>query len=87
MAEWFYAREGQQHGPVTFKELAELSNSGRLHAVTDLVWNASMTHWTPAGQVPGLFNAPLSAETVVMNTANPYAAPQTVCTSLLHRQK
>jgi GYF domain 2 len=76
MAEWFYTREGQQNGPIGFKELVELSNSGRLNAVSDLVWNASMTHWTPAGQVPGLFSAPFSAATVVMNTANPYAAPE-----------
>jgi hypothetical protein len=76
MSEWFYTREGQQVGPVTFKELVEFSNSGRLNAVSDLVWNASMTHWTPAGQVPGLFNAPFSEATVVMNAANPYAAPQ-----------
>src|SRR6478609_1068429 len=78
MNEWYYARGGQQSGPVTFPALAALARSGGL-AATDLVWISSMKDWTPAGQVPGLFDAaagqakPMGA---TADPANPYAPPQ-----------
>ncbi len=60
MTEWYYARGGQQSGPVTFEQLGELARSGGLHP-KDLVWTSTMKDWTPAGQVPGLFVAPAIA--------------------------
>lgn len=75
MTEWFYARAGQQNGPVTFEQLVELARSGGLTG-NDQVWNASMQNWTPAGQVHGLFDTSAMPDLPAGNPANPYAAPQ-----------
>lgn len=77
MTEWYYARNGQQSGPVGFEQLVELARSGGLDPAKDLVWNSSMKDWTPAGQVEGLFSAPSNAViTPATDPSNPYAAPQ-----------
>lgn len=77
MTEWYYARSGQQNGPVTFEQLGELARNGGLDATRDLVWTSSMKDWTPAGQVPGLFAAATQPAGVpATDPSNPYAAPQ-----------
>lgn len=76
MTEWFYAREGRQHGPITFEQLVELAGNGGLDPVCDSVWNASMQGWTPAGQLPGLFNPASAPPVPPVGLSNPYAAPQ-----------
>lgn len=75
MSEWFYARGGQQNGPVTFEQLKELARGGSLDA-KDLVWNSSMKDWQPAEQIEGLLGTPASPDTPAADPANPYAAPQ-----------
>jgi hypothetical protein len=67
MTEWFYARGGQQKGPVSYEQLSELARSGGLSAESDLVWNASMKDWVSAGKVPGLFTS--------IAATNPFAPP------------
>ncbi len=54
MTQWYYAKGGQQHGPVPTEELIALLRSGSLHPVNDLVWNPAMPDWRPASQVPEL---------------------------------
>ncbi len=76
MTEWFFARNGQQNGPVTFEQLLELVSRGGLDPVNDQVWNSTMQNWTIAGQVPGIFSAPGVPEIPAFNPSNPYAAPQ-----------
>lgn len=80
MNEWYYARGGQQSGPVTWEQLGEIARTGGLDPAKDLVWTASLKDWTPAGQVAGLFAAsaaPASPSgTPAADPANPYAAPQ-----------
>lgn len=68
MNEWFFAKNGQQNGPVKFEQLRQLAQSGGLDA-KDLVWNSSMKDWTPAGEVEGLFSAP--ADIAVPAAAGP----------------
>ncbi|MEO8001208.1 MAG: DUF4339 domain-containing protein, partial [Arenimonas sp.] len=91
MTEWFYVRDGQQFGPVAFEQLVALAQSGVLTG-RDSVWNATMTGWTPAGQVPGIFDLytgpailssvppsiPSGASSVssASSSSNPYAAPE-----------
>jgi hypothetical protein len=78
MVEWFYARGGQQYGPVAFEKLVELARSGGLNG-RDNVWNASMQGWTPAGQVPGIFDVYSVHQVSSSNSpsaSNPYSAPQ-----------
>jgi hypothetical protein len=79
MTEWYYARGGQQSGPVTFEQLGALARSGGLDAFQDLVWTSSMKDWTPAGQIPGLFK-PVTPGTPPADPSNPYAAPQSAWT-------
>lgn len=73
--QWFYARGGQQSGPVTFAQLSELARTGGLSA-NDLVWQEGTPDWRPAGQVPALFTAapgPMMPPPPV--AAGPYAPP------------
>lgn len=75
MDQWFYAKGGQQNGPVTFEQLREIAGNGGL-APTDQVWNESMKDWTPSGQVPGIFGVAPPPPGPVADPSNPYAAPQ-----------
>ncbi len=56
MNDWYYARGGQQNGPISFEHLVDLARNGTLDPAKDLVWTATMKDWLPAGQVPGLFD-------------------------------
>ena len=51
---WYYAREGERHGPVTEAALRDLAARGLLHP-PDLVWRPGMAAWAPAAQVADLF--------------------------------
>jgi uncharacterized membrane protein len=77
MNEWFFAKNGQQNGPVTLEQLQELARSGGLDA-KDLVWNSTMKDWMPAGQVEGIFASPAPDQPAAppADPSNPYAAPQ-----------
>ncbi len=82
MNEWYYAKDGQQSGPVRFEQLSELAKNGGLSA-QDLVWNSTMKDWTPAGQVQGIFSPASSAAAVIppSDPSNPYAAPTSAWTA------
>jgi len=73
MDQWYYAREGNQNGPISRGQLASLAANGGLDPVKDLVWNSSMKDWTPAGEIEGLFIK--SANLPVADPSNPYATP------------
>jgi len=53
-ATWYYAKGQTRLGPVSGQQLKELAGSGQLQP-GDLVWQAGMPQWAPAGNVPGLF--------------------------------
>ncbi|MBP7935520.1 MAG: TIGR00266 family protein [Phycisphaerae bacterium] len=55
MAEWYYLKNNQQHGPVAGPELKKMADAGGL-VPTDLVWREGMEQWAPAGRVGGLFS-------------------------------
>ena len=76
MTEWYYARSGQQSGPVTFEQLGELARSGGLDATKDLVWTSKMADWIPAGQVPGIFAQAPAVLIPKVDRSSPYAPPQ-----------
>lgn len=57
---WYYARDKEQNGPVSFDDLRRLVTSGKLQAA-DLLWHEEMDQWTPAGQIEGLFHVRRSA--------------------------
>lgn len=82
MTEWYYARGGQQNGPVNFEQLVEMARSGGLNPKDDLVWSQNMKDWTPAGQVPGIFAQAARPPTPPADPANPYAAPDSTWTEV-----
>jgi hypothetical protein len=54
MAEWYYAQNDEQLGPVTGAALKEMAVQGRLRR-DDLIWREGMPRWAPAHKVRGLF--------------------------------
>jgi uncharacterized membrane protein len=75
MSEWFYAKGGQQGGPVSFEQLRDLARSGGLDPENDMAWSSGMKDWQPAGRIDGLFAATHESMPPA-DPANPYAAPQ-----------
>src|SRR5947209_6494393 len=61
MAEdWFYAKDGQQAGPVSALQLRQLAAAGQLGS-SDLVWKQGMPKWVPASEVKGLLGGSVEA--------------------------
>ncbi len=56
-ANWYYAQQGVQYGPLSEDDLRRLAGERRL-APSDLVWRVGMSAWVPAAQVSGLFPPP-----------------------------
>ena len=54
MSQWFYAKNNQQHGPVSEEQLKQLAASRQLNP-SDLVWTDGMSEWTEARKLKGLF--------------------------------
>ena len=59
MADWYYAKDDRQCGPVSQDALCQMAAAGQL-AADNLVWTDSMKDWAPASEVPGLL-APAGA--------------------------
>jgi hypothetical protein len=58
---WFFATDGQQHGPYSEDQFREFIARGVVRPTT-LVWGDGMSAWTPAEDVPGLLrSAPAAA--------------------------
>jgi len=51
MADWFYGKDGTQHGPVSEQKIKHLLFSNEIEAST-IVWHEGMTDWLPANQLP-----------------------------------
>jgi hypothetical protein len=74
MNQWYYAREGTQHGPISLDELRGLIRSAGIDPAKDLVWNPAMSDWRPAAQVPELDGVTAQGPTVDL-AKNPYSPP------------
>lgn len=53
---WHVARNDNQHGPYSSKQLQEMAQAGEL-SPTDIVWREGLKDWISASQVKGLFSA------------------------------
>ena len=58
--EWYYAKDGNQQGPITMAQLRQLASSGRLEP-TDMVFKTGTKDWVEASTVAGLFASARSA--------------------------
>lgn len=76
--EWYYAKNGQQAGPVGAEEIRSLRESGQL-SDADLVWNESLPDWKPLGSFPELLpeGAPTSPPSAPQATPSASDAPTT----------
>ncbi len=81
MNSWYYAKDGQQNGPVPLEDLVRLVGTGTV-APTDLVWREGMKDWLPAAQVNELAPPPPASPEVAhpaipaeSQPLNPYQAP------------
>jgi hypothetical protein len=52
--QWYFKKDGQEHGPVNSEEVRRLARLGILQP-TDLVRKSDMTRWAPASALKGLF--------------------------------
>ncbi len=75
---WFYTRQGQQLGPVTFAELQEKARAGELNPRLDMAWTQGMGDWKPAGEIEDLFEKRAAAEApeALAPAADPYQPPK-----------
>lgn len=72
---WFYTREGERIGPLTFGDLKVRVIEGVIDPRNDLVWTVGMESWKPAGEIEGLFErrvADAPAGPVLAESPNPY---------------
>ncbi|MDB5298672.1 MAG: hypothetical protein JWO87_335, partial [Phycisphaerales bacterium] len=76
-AQWYFSQAGAQQGPVALGQLQQMVAMGRVKP-TDLVWQAGMPQWVPAGNVPSLFGAdaaPPPIPVLSVGYYNPMAPP------------
>ena len=74
---WFYSRDGEKRGPVSFTDLQEMAKDASLNPRHDVVWRQGMEAWKPAGEVEGLFKRRIAEppEVPVQTLATPYEPP------------
>ena len=74
-AEWFYADDDQQKGPIAEVDLRALLLSGSL-PVDTLVWSEGMADWVSAEKVPDLYRS-AQVPPPVAPSMSPHAEPST----------
>jgi hypothetical protein len=72
MADWFYGKDGTQHGPVSDHEIGGLLQSGQIDGTT-IIWREGMADWLPLSQVPE-FQSTVAPATIRGGNATPAAA-------------
>jgi hypothetical protein len=74
--QWFYAHDGQRHGPVPADELERLARQGALRP-HDLVWRDGMPQWQTAQTATGFFpTAGVAPPPLPQQFPGPYPYPQ-----------
>lgn len=75
MDQWYYAKGGQQTGPIGLEELRGLIENRTIDPAKDLVWNPNMTDWLPASQIPVLVGGMSAPGAPSLEPAQPFAYP------------
>jgi hypothetical protein len=75
---WFYSRDGQRLGPVSFAELQAMAQQSGLDPRLDMVWTQGMATWQAAGEIQGLFEKRALSDTQgsLAPPADPYTPPK-----------
>jgi hypothetical protein len=74
MTTWYYTKNGERLGPVSFEEMKTIARSGQLDVNRDLAWMEGMQEWNPLSAIPGLLS---DGEAPSKAPFNPYGAPST----------
>jgi hypothetical protein len=70
--DWYYNQDGDRIGPVSYPELRALISRGQVLAQT-LVWNETLTAWTPYSQATSLLTlVPESTDASNSHTSSPF---------------
>ena len=69
---WFYTREGERLGPVSFSDLQAKAAEAELDPRLDMIWTQGMDDWKPAGEIEDLFK---KREPEVKESLAPEAGP------------
>ena len=73
--QWYIARDGKQHGPLTDIEMRTFVSHSYLRP-SDLIWRPGMAEWLPAPQIfPAVFQAPAPAQATPAAPAAASPAP------------
>lgn len=76
--DWFYGRSGRSQGPISWEELKDRAAAGEVWR-SDLVWTTGWPEWRAAGEVAGLWTAPvLKVETAPVLAVVPPPPPATL---------
>ena len=75
MKEWFYTKDGQQQGPVSFEQLKMIASEGSINPAAEMAWRSGMSDWQPMSSIEGLAGAPAAVAAPAADPSNPYAAP------------
>ncbi|MES2440539.1 MAG: GYF domain-containing protein [Verrucomicrobiota bacterium] len=75
---WFYTREGERLGPVTFTDLRIKASEGGINPRLDMAWSQGMAEWKPAGEIDGLFEraTPIETPESLAHPTDPYETPE-----------
>ncbi len=76
MAEWYWMKDGQKHGPVDTAHLRQLARAGQLQP-TDIIWRDGLPNWVEASRAKGLFSQEVAAAPLDDRTATPPSARRT----------
>ena len=80
MPDWYFARDGQQSGPVTFDQIRTLCATGQVGA-KDLVWTEGMPQWQAAGEIAAIFAPQQPVQSAPAPVAQAWAPPPYTATS------
>ncbi|MGC4032879.1 MAG: DUF4339 domain-containing protein [Tepidisphaeraceae bacterium] len=86
MAQWYFARNGQQQGPISEETIRSMIAAGQLGG-DEVVWRDGMAQWTPLSRVPEFATSiQPEATTNPSLTATPAAAPVAYASPFAHGQ-
>lgn len=73
MADWYWMKNGEKHGPVDTAHLKQLALTGQLQP-TDTIWREGLPNWVPASKAKGL-EFGHSQELHYATQRNPFTGP------------
>ncbi len=80
MTTWYYTKNGERLGPISFAEIKAMARNGSLDVNRDLAWTEGMKEWQLLSVIPGLLSDGDAPKEVPFN---PYGAPTTASDDLL----